>query len=144
MSIYGNHGLFFLSPSWANLWSINETILSKIVILSYFRFSAKNEIGSGAYGKVYKGKRFDQDIAVKVMKKEKFQKNHPEFERNFEIYLTDINILHRFPAKNLLTLMAISFTNDVSTDPCLIYEYMKNGSVFDRLNLRNGTAPLTW
>jgi len=33
---------------------------------------------------------------------------------------------------------------DLSTDPCLVYQYMPNGSVSDRLRCAGGTAPLTW
>ena len=46
-------------------------------------------------------------------------------------------------------LMAISYNSnldagDTKNDPCLIYEYMANGSLADRLALKNGTPALTW
>ena len=32
----------------------------------------------------------------------------------------------------------------MESDPCLVYLYMPNGSVADRLKRRGGTGPLTW
>ena len=48
-------------------------------------------------------------------------------------------------------LMAISYKSNLDSagdltknDPCLIYEYMANGSVADRLALKDGKPALTW
>ena len=86
------------------------------------------------------------------MHKEKLKSNnlvpksgHSEIARRyFDTYLTELKVLHAYPASNILTLMAISYSEDMSTDPCLIYEYMPNGTVSDRLQQKNGTTPLTW
>jgi hypothetical protein len=40
--------------------------------------------------------------------------------------------LHTFPAENVLPLMAYHFVDTMETDPCLVYQYMPNGSVSDR------------
>ena len=37
-----------------------------------------------------------------------------------------------------------SFSETMESDPCLVYLYMPNGSVSDRLKRRGGTEPLTW
>jgi len=52
--------------------------------------------------------------------------------------------MHTFPAENILLLLAYSFTEDLSTEPCLVYQYMANGSVSDRLKCSGGTPALTW
>jgi interleukin-1 receptor-associated kinase 1 len=52
--------------------------------------------------------------------------------------------MHTFPAENILLLLAYSFTEDLSTEPCLVYQYMPNGSVSDRLKCTGGSAALTW
>ena len=118
----------------------------------FFRFSNLNKLGQGSFGEVYKGEHFHQKIAVKKMHKEKLKSNNPipqsgkseEAHRHFDTYLTELKVLHAYPATNILSLMAISYTEDMSTDPCLIYEYMPNGTVSDRLQQKNGTSPLTW
>jgi serine/threonine protein kinase len=52
--------------------------------------------------------------------------------------------MHNYPAENILPLLAISFTESLETDPCLVYQFMPQGSVSDRLKCRGGTRPLTW
>ena len=85
------------------------------------------------------------------------------------LYLGDINVfkryvnqainelisLHNFPAENILQLLAYSYTENftetynesLNTDHFpvdLVYMYMVNGSVSDRLRRRGGTEPLSW
>ncbi|XP_023242027.1 serine/threonine-protein kinase pelle-like, partial [Centruroides sculpturatus] len=42
---------------------------------------------------------------------------------------------------NILPLYGVSLDGQ---EPCLVYQYMDNGSLEDRLRCKNGTAPLTW
>ncbi len=58
--------------------------------------------------------------------------------------MTELNALHSYPAENILQLLAVSFDETFKTDPCLVYQYMPNGSVADRLRRKNETAPLAW
>ena len=37
-----------------------------------------------------------------------------------------------------------SFSETLETDPCLVYQFMPNGSVSDRLKCKTGTQPLSW
>ena len=37
-----------------------------------------------------------------------------------------------------------SFSETLETDPCLVYQFMPNGSVSDRLKCKKGTQPLSW
>lgn len=58
--------------------------------------------------------------------------------------ITELQALHNYPAENVLPLLAFSFVESMETDPCLVYLYMPNGSVADRLRCRGGTEPLGW
>ena len=108
-------------------------------------FSSSHKIGEGTFGEVYKGKRNNQDIAVKKTSRDKLSAPNIELsEIFFDTYLTELKVLHGYPARNILPLLAISFSEDMSFDPCLIYEHMPNGSLDDRLLMKNGTPPLTW
>ena len=117
-------------------------------------FDEKSIIGQGVFGEVYRGKIFHQEIAIKRVRKEKLYKvkeGHPEeCQEMFSTYLRDLESFHKYPNKNILMLMAISYNSNLDSgdltknDPCLIYEYMANGSVADRLALKDGKPALTW
>ena len=66
------------------------------------------------------------------------------YQRYIEQTFTELQVLHCHPAENILPLLAFSFGECLQTDPCLIYLYMANGSVLDRLNQIDDTPPLSW
>jgi interleukin-1 receptor-associated kinase 1 len=55
--------------------------------------------------------------------------------------LKGIKIMESYVHENILSLYAYSFDGET---PCLVYELMQNGSLEDRLLLRQKTKPLTW
>lgn len=55
--------------------------------------------------------------------------------------MKEIKILNSRTHENILPLYAYSFGGEA---PCLVYQLMKNGSLEDRLLLRQKTKPLTW
>lgn len=55
--------------------------------------------------------------------------------------LIEIKILDSRAHENILPLYAYSFDGDA---PCLVYQLMRNGSLEDRLLVREKTKPLTW
>ena len=57
--------------------------------------------------------------------------------------ITELQALHNYPAENVLPLMAFSFTETMESDPCLVYLYMPNGSVADRLKCRGGKGNIS-
>ena len=88
---------------------------------------------------------FDQDIAVKTMLKRNVQRNlDVEHNRYFNSFLNEMKQMFKHPCSNIVRLMGISYQADFSNGICLIYEYMPNGSVADRLVCKNGTPPLSW
>ncbi|KAH8942084.1 hypothetical protein BDL97_14G079700 [Sphagnum fallax] len=100
-------------------------------------FSSKNVIGSGGFGKVYLGSLVDgTKVAVKRLKEEKT----PGGEASFQ---TEVEIISMALHRNLLRLLGFCIT---PTERILVYPFMPNGSVADRLHENNYDAPpaLDW
>ena len=55
--------------------------------------------------------------------------------------LTELRILNCCRIDNILPLYAVSLDGP---EPCLVYQYMSNGSLEDRLLCKGNTVPLTW
>ena len=67
------------------------------------------------------------------------------YNKFIEQTFKELEVLHCYPAENILPLLGFSYDDVLRTDPCLIYLHMVNGSVLDRLQFeRTGTPPLTW
>ncbi|XP_058075188.1 leucine-rich repeat receptor protein kinase HPCA1-like [Magnolia sinica] len=91
-------------------------------------FSEINEIGSGGYGKVYRGKLLGgQIVAIK-----KAQQGSMQGGLEFK---TEIELLSRVHHKNLVSLLGFCFENG---EQMLIYEYVLNGTLSQSLSGRNG------
>ncbi|KAK7322455.1 hypothetical protein VNO77_25836 [Canavalia gladiata] len=94
-------------------------------------FSEDLRIGMGAYGVVYKCNLYHTTVAVKVLSTNGNRKNK-QFQQELEI-------LSRIRHPNLLLLVGACPDNG-----CLVYEYMENGNLEDRLLRKNNTAPIPW
>lgn len=55
--------------------------------------------------------------------------------------LRELKILNACRHDNILSLYAYSIAGEA---PCLVYQYLANGSLEDRLLLKKRTEPLTW
>lgn len=76
----------------------------------------------------------------------KIERRGPDSDESYMLQLQqsirEIKILHSRAHENILPLYAYSFGGDA---PCLLYQLMKNGSLEDRLLVRQKTTePLTW
>ncbi|OQU89471.1 hypothetical protein SORBI_3002G196800 [Sorghum bicolor] len=94
-------------------------------------FSEALKIGSGANGTVYKGKIHQKTVAIKVLKSD-----DSRITKHFE---QELEILGKTRHRHLLLLLGACLDR-----ACLVYEYMENGSLEDRLQCKGGTAPLPW
>ncbi|KAI8564516.1 hypothetical protein RHMOL_Rhmol03G0187700 [Rhododendron molle] len=94
-------------------------------------FSDNLKIGWGAYGTVYKCSLHHTTAAVKVLHSKEAQKNK-QFQQELEVLST---IRH----PHLLILLGACPDHG-----CLVYEYMENGSLEDRLFRKNNTPPIPW
>ncbi|PRQ27995.1 putative protein kinase RLK-Pelle-RLCK-IXb family [Rosa chinensis] len=94
-------------------------------------FAESMKIGEGGYGPVYKGKLDHTPVAIKVLRPDAAQ-GRKQFQQEVEV-LSCI----RYPNMVLLLGACPEYG-------CLVYEYMDNGSLEDRLLRRGNTPPIPW
>ncbi|KAM0997359.1 hypothetical protein ACFX2C_007253 [Malus domestica] len=96
-------------------------------------FSDANDVGSGGYGKVYRGVLpTGQMVAIKRSKRESMQ-GGPEFK-------AEVELLSRVHHKNLVSLVGFCLEQG---EQILVYEYVPNGDLFGILSGKFGIR-LNW
>ncbi|XP_076447757.1 uncharacterized protein LOC143284709 [Babylonia areolata] len=101
-------------------------------------FSERNKLGEGAFGKVYFGVLRNNKCAVKKMAEADGQETVVERSTQIKRELTS---LLKFRHENIVTLYGYAVEGE---SLCLIYQFMPNGSLEDRLLCKKNTAPLVW
>ncbi|XP_040997733.1 leucine-rich repeat receptor protein kinase HPCA1-like isoform X1 [Juglans microcarpa x Juglans regia] len=91
-------------------------------------FAERNEIGSGAYGKVYKGLLSDGLVVAIKRAQQGSTQGLLEFK-------TEIELLSRVHHKNLVGLVGFCFEQG---EQMLVYEFMPNGTIRDSLSGKSG------
>ncbi|KAL1465248.1 hypothetical protein WDU94_004832 [Cyamophila willieti] len=105
-------------------------------------WNQNNILGKGGFGIVYKGLWKKTHIAIKVLKVQKRNRLEKELSKmEQEQSLRELKYLNSCRHDNILPLYGICFE---SGKYCLIYQYMKNGSLEDRLEMKGNTLPLLW
>ncbi|KAL3650269.1 hypothetical protein CASFOL_006672 [Castilleja foliolosa] len=95
-------------------------------------FSLQNKIGSGSFGVVYKGKLPDgREVAIKRSESGPKTKKFQEKETAFD---SEVAFLSRVHHKHLVRLIGYCEEKD---ERLLVYEFMKNGALFDHLHDKN-------
>ncbi|KAF2535132.1 hypothetical protein F2Q68_00018940, partial [Brassica cretica] len=94
-------------------------------------FSEDLKIGVGAYGTVYKCNLHHTTGAVKVL-----HAGETQLSKQFD---QELEILSKIRHPHLVLLLGACPERG-----CLVYEYMENGSLDDRLMLVNNTPPIPW
>ncbi|XAR53649.1 Non-specific serine/threonine protein kinase [Bertholletia excelsa] len=113
------HRLHFFSLSFRDIHKATQ------------EFDLSQKIGDGRYGSVYKGLLQHLKVAIKMLPFHGSQ-SHVEFEK-------EAWNLSRVRHPNLVTLIGTC-----TESRSLIYEYVENGSLEDRLACRAKTPSLTW
>ncbi|KAI9109852.1 hypothetical protein K1719_018893 [Acacia pycnantha] len=95
-------------------------------------FNSSLKIGQGGYGNIYKGTLRQTEVAIKTLNAKNCSQGPAEFQQ-------EVDVLSKLRHPNLITLIGAcpeSWT--------LVYDYQPNGSLEDRLNCKDNTAPLSW
>lgn len=88
----------------------------------------RNEIGRGGYGSVYKGQLA---VAVKSL--------NPRRTQGQIQFRQEVSVLCKVRHPNIVILLG------ACSEICaLVYEFLPNGDLADRLQCKNNTPPLTW
>lgn len=121
------------ASAMANIPPIDELELATATNL----WNSASIIGRGGFGTVYKGTWKNTQVAIKRME------NKGEAGANLILQqsMGELRILHAIRHDNILPLYGYSLGGSF---PCLVYQYMPNGSLEDRLLCRQGTYPLNW
>ncbi|XP_022716295.1 LOW QUALITY PROTEIN: probable leucine-rich repeat receptor-like protein kinase At5g49770 [Durio zibethinus] len=91
-------------------------------------FSEANDIGSGGYGKVYRGTLPTGELVAIKRAQQGSMQGGLEFK-------TEIELLSRVHHKNVVSLLGFCFEQG---EQMLIYEYVPNGSLSDSLSGKSG------
>ncbi|XP_052604713.1 interleukin-1 receptor-associated kinase 4 isoform X2 [Peromyscus californicus insignis] len=96
-----------------------------------------SRMGEGGFGVVYKGCVNNRTVAVKKLGA-MVEISTEELKQQFD---QEIKVMAKCQHENLVELLGFSSDSD---DLCLVYAYMPNGSLLDRLSCLDGTPPLSW
>ncbi|EXB88391.1 Putative serine/threonine-protein kinase-like protein [Morus notabilis] len=95
-------------------------------------FSPENKLGAGSFGVVYRGKLTDgREVAIKRSETAQLARKYQEKESAFESELSFLSRLHH---KHLVRLVGFC---EEKEERLLVYEYMKNGALYDHLHDKN-------
>ncbi|XP_074692214.1 interleukin-1 receptor-associated kinase-like 2 isoform X1 [Strix aluco] len=118
-------------PSGSLLWTQRE------VTNATNGFSDKSRICEGIFADVYKGQRNNIVYVIKRLKEAKC--TNPNSTQRF--FHTEVQICFRCCHVNILQLLGFSVETGMH---CLIYPYLPNGSLQNKLQCQDDPAPLTW
>lgn len=112
-----------------------EEFLFSDLLAATNSFSLENKIGAGSFGVVYKGKLQDgHEVAIKRGETGTKMKKFQEKESAFDSELAFLSRLHH---KHLVRLVGYCEDGD---ERLLVYEYMKNGALYDHLHNKTNVA----
>ncbi|CAN6464523.1 unnamed protein product [Victoria cruziana] len=104
--------------------------IQEIEIATEF-FSEARKIGEGGYGPVYSSYLDHTSVAIKVLR--------PDAAQGRMQFQQEVEVLSCIRHPNMVLLLGAC-----PEYGCLVYEYMANGSLDDRLFRRGSTPPLSW
>ncbi|XP_062402694.1 interleukin-1 receptor-associated kinase 4 [Sardina pilchardus] len=96
-----------------------------------------SKLGEGGFGIVYKGRLNNTHVAVKKLNAMD-DISPEELQIQFNQEIQTLMVLKH---ENLVNMVGFSCDTE---HPCLVYAYMPNGSLLDRLACLDNTPPLSW
>ncbi|XP_046747701.1 pelle-like serine/threonine-protein kinase pik-1 [Diprion similis] len=103
-------------------------------------WSKHNILGRGGFGTVFRGIWKGTPVAIKKIE-QRGSDSKESYLIQVEQSLRELKILNARRHDNILPLYGHSIGGEA---PCLVYQLMPNGSLEDRLSLRQGFQPLNW
>lgn len=100
-------------------------------------FAERQKIGEGGFGCVYHALMRHTEYAVKRLKED----SNLDWKTVRESFYTELEKLYQYRHPNIMDLAGCCVEEEVY---CLVYTYMSNGSLQERLQCQDGTAPLSW
>ncbi|KAK9273363.1 hypothetical protein L1049_018172 [Liquidambar formosana] len=94
-------------------------------------FTESMKIGEGGYGPVYKGYLDHTPVAIKVLR--------PDAAQGRKQFQQEVEVLSSIRHPNMVLLLGAC-----PEYGCLVYEYMSNGSLEDRLFQRGNSSSIPW
>ncbi|XP_011650749.1 U-box domain-containing protein 33 isoform X1 [Cucumis sativus] len=94
-------------------------------------FDPSLKIGEGGYGSIFRANLRHTMVAIKIL--------HSDSSQGPSEFQQEVNVLSKMRHPNLVTLIGACPEAWV-----LIYEYLCNGSLEDRLSCKDNTPPLSW
>ncbi|NXU01266.1 IRAK2 protein, partial [Buphagus erythrorhynchus] len=132
-------------PSGSLLWTQRE------IVNATNSFSDQNRICEGTFADVYKGQRNNMVFVIKRLKEAitndillhvfMFQLECTSPNSTQRFFHTEVQICFRCCHINILQLLGFSVETGLH---CLIYPYLPNGSLQNKLQCHDDSAPLTW
>ncbi|KAL1829290.1 hypothetical protein ACET3Z_007702 [Daucus carota] len=95
------------------------------------KFSVTAKIGEGGYGPVFRGYLDHTPVAIKVLR--------PDISQGKEQFQKEIDVLSCMRHPHMVLLLGAC-----PEYGCLVYEYMDNGSLEDRLFRKHNTPSIPW
>ncbi|KAL1344872.1 hypothetical protein AAHE18_08G075700 [Arachis hypogaea] len=95
------------------------------------KFNPSRKIGEGGYGSVYKGDLENTPVAIKVL--------NPEAAQGRKQFQQEVEVLSCIRHPNMVLLLGAC-----PESGCLVYEYMDNGTLEDRLFRKDNSPPMPW
>ncbi|QCD99275.1 U-box domain-containing protein 34-like [Vigna unguiculata] len=95
------------------------------------KFSPALKVGEGGYGPVFKGQLDHTPVAIKIL--------NPEATHGRRQFQQEVEVLCSIRHPNMVLLIGAC-----PEYGCLVYEYLENGSLEDRLLRKNDSPPIPW
>ncbi|XP_032828126.2 interleukin-1 receptor-associated kinase 3-like isoform X2 [Petromyzon marinus] len=126
-----------LSDNNAAVLDLQQIFSLQAILEGTHNFSIDRKLGEGAFGVVYKADIHRTPFAVKLLKKQ----GGIQWQTVLESLHAEMKHLYMLRHPNVLELAGFCLEQD---NCCLVYHFMPNGSLEDRLHRGKGDGPLLW